>query len=239
LRAFSSRALSQALSRISKEVLTRSTGGPYSHASPRRPSRILRHLAAYLPKWTAALAAVLVFAPTAAAQSGGCGREVVEDWFDNGRIDGTYRVECYRDALASLPEDMQAYSSAPDDIRLALQAALRGDAAQAAGGSPVARGDGTGDESGNAGSGAGGGDKGSSGGSGGGDAPSDVGSVTGDEEPSEGAFQTALEDIGPNDPSSFPIPLLILGGLAALTLLLGVAGILGRRLQARRARSRR
>jgi hypothetical protein len=142
---------------------------------------------------------------------------------------------------------MQAYSSAPDDIQRALQAALRGDRAPAGDGSPVARGGGTGDQSGNAGAGAGagagggGGDKGSSGGSGGSDGggtPSD-GSVTGGGEPSGGAFQSALEDIGPNDPSSFPIPLLILGGLAALTLLLGAAGLIGRRVQARRARSRR
>ncbi|MDQ4019303.1 MAG: hypothetical protein M3188_05640 [Actinomycetota bacterium] len=149
--------------------------------------------------------------------------------------------------MRSLPEDMQAYSSAPDDIRRALQAALRGDRAPAADGSPVARGGGTGDQSGNAGSGAGGGDEGSSGGSGGsggssssdgGGTPSD-GSGTGAEEPSGGAFRSALEDIGPNDPSSFPIPLLILGGLAALTLLLGAAGLIGRRVQARRARSRR
>ena len=206
---------------------------------PTRPSRIIRHLATYLPKWTAALAAVLVFAPTAAGQSASCGRQVIDDWFENGRIDSTYPVECYRDALGSLPEDMQAYSSAPDDIRLALQAALRGDRAQVAGGSPAAREDGTDDQSGNAGSGAGGGDKGSSGGSGGADTPSDLGSVTGDEEPSGGAFQAALDDIGPNDPNSFPLPLLILGGIAALTLLLGAAGLIGRRLQARRARSRR
>ena len=139
---------------------------------------------------------------------------------------------------------MQAYSSAPDDIQLALQAALRGDRAPAADGSPVAQGGGTDDQSGNAGSGAGAGDEGSSGGGGssegsaGGGTPSD-GSATGDEEPSGGAFQSALEDIGPNDPSSFPIPLLILGGLAALTLVLGAAGLIGRRLQTRRARSKR
>jgi hypothetical protein len=52
-----------------------------------------------------------------------CGAAVVEDWYD-GRIDGVYRVECYRDAIGLLPEDVLAYSSAYDDITHALHARL-------------------------------------------------------------------------------------------------------------------
>jgi hypothetical protein len=54
-----------------------------------------------------------------AAQS--CGTRVLDDWRD-GRIDGTYPVRCYRQALADLPEDVSVYSTAQADITRALQA---------------------------------------------------------------------------------------------------------------------
>src|SRR5580765_2945035 len=53
-----------------------------------------------------------------AAQS--CGTRVLDDWRD-GRLDGTYPVSCYRQALAQLPEDVRVYSSAQSDITRALQ----------------------------------------------------------------------------------------------------------------------
>ncbi|MFL5952354.1 MAG: hypothetical protein ACJ74M_12185 [Gaiellaceae bacterium] len=56
-----------------------------------------------------------------AAQS--CGTRVLDDWRD-GRIDGTYPVRCYRQALADLPEDVSVYSTAQSDITRALQARL-------------------------------------------------------------------------------------------------------------------
>jgi hypothetical protein len=56
-----------------------------------------------------------------AAQS--CGTRVLDDWRD-GRIDGTYPVACYRQALAHLPEDVRIYSTAQSDITRALQARL-------------------------------------------------------------------------------------------------------------------
>jgi hypothetical protein len=49
-----------------------------------------------------------------------CWQQLVHDWAD-GRIAGTYPVSCYRQALARMPEDLQVYSSAPDDIEAALQ----------------------------------------------------------------------------------------------------------------------
>lgn len=48
-----------------------------------------------------------------------CAKRILRDWAD-GRIDGTYPVSCYRDALKSLPADLRVYSSAPDDISQAL-----------------------------------------------------------------------------------------------------------------------
>jgi hypothetical protein len=64
----------------------------------------------------------LAFTGTAgAAQS--CGSRVLADWRD-GRLDGTYPVKCYRQALKELPEDVQVYSTAQADITRALQARL-------------------------------------------------------------------------------------------------------------------
>jgi hypothetical protein len=69
----------------------------------------------------AALAALAFTGSAGAAQS--CGTRVLDDWRD-GRIDGTYPVKCYRQALAELPEDVRVYSSAQSDITRALQARL-------------------------------------------------------------------------------------------------------------------
>jgi hypothetical protein len=76
----------------------------------------------------AAIGAALVFASSAgAAQS--CGERVIADWRD-GRIDGTYPVSCYRQALADLPEDVRVYSTAQSDITRALQARVQAQAAK-------------------------------------------------------------------------------------------------------------
>jgi hypothetical protein len=48
-----------------------------------------------------------------------CAKKLLADWAD-GRIDGAYPIVCYRDALKSLPADLQVYSSASDDISQAL-----------------------------------------------------------------------------------------------------------------------
>jgi hypothetical protein len=48
----------------------------------------------------------------------------MNDWRD-GRIGHSYPVDCYREALQSLPEDLRIYSSAKSDITRALQARVR------------------------------------------------------------------------------------------------------------------
>src|SRR3954470_4573631 len=64
-----------------------------------------------------------------AAQS--CASRIMADWED-GRIDQTYAVSCYRTALADLPEDVRVYSSAQTDITRALQARVARTAANVA-----------------------------------------------------------------------------------------------------------
>ena len=197
-------------------------------------------------------AAALAVAPAASAQRA-CGQQVIADWFDNGRIDKKYSVACFRDALARLPEDMEAYSSAPDDIRLAMQAALRGDdgpggsasagteAAGSAGGATLFR---SGEDTRTVGDlaerertsrdAAADGD-----GAGSGTSAASRSSEQRSDAPSEGVLRDALEDLGPSEPNSFPVPLLILAIVAGLLIVLGASGLVGRRLQARRSRVRR
>ena len=69
-------------------------------------------------------AGLLALAVTGAAGAApSCGTRLLDDWRD-GRIDNTYPVACYRQALAHLPEDVRVYSSAQADITRALQARL-------------------------------------------------------------------------------------------------------------------
>ena len=56
---------------------------------------------------------------------------MIDDWYDDGRIDGTYALHCYDDAIEILPRDVRDYSSAKEDIERALQAKLRGERATA------------------------------------------------------------------------------------------------------------
>src|SRR6266516_2024918 len=60
-----------------------------------------------------------------------CASRLLADWQD-GRIDQTYPVSCYRQALAHLPEDVRVYSSAQADITRALQSRLGTRSLQAA-----------------------------------------------------------------------------------------------------------
>ena len=156
--------------------------------------------------------------PAAAASS--CAKRVINDWYDNGRVDGTYPVHCYDDAIDALPRDVRDYSSAKDDIQRALQARLRGEDAPPATDDPSP---GPGNESGEGegeGSGAG------SGGSGSGDASNKPGD--------EGEGEVLGSEVDTAASDSVPVPLLVLAGLALLLVAAGSVGYLVRRLQARR-----
>ena len=157
-----------------------------------------------------------------------CGEAVIDDWQDNGRVDGTYALHCYDDAIDTLPRDVRDYSSAKDDIQRALQAAKRGEEA------PPARTDPTPDDGGTSGS-SGGGSSGSGGGGTPGTetTPSETnGSSAGDD--GVGSEAGGVTDSDSDSASSVPIPLLILAGLALLLIIGGAAGYLIRRVQARR-----
>ncbi|MFL5963484.1 MAG: hypothetical protein ACJ757_11410 [Gaiellaceae bacterium] len=151
--------------------------------------------------------------PARAAASAGtpCWKVLLNDWYD-GRIDGSYPRHCYNDALKHLPADVSTYSSAHDDILRALQSAT---AKQRKGGQkvgpntllkPAA------------------GPKKRSGGS-----TTTTSTRTGRQQ--EPGLAGKLD---PGSPSSLPVPLLVLGGLALLLVAAGGAGLVAKRIQARR-----
>jgi hypothetical protein len=164
-----------------------------------------------------ALAALAIAGPAAAAKS--CGKKVVDDWYADGRVDGTYPFHCYDDAIEILPRDVRDYSSAKEDIERALQARMRGEEPPPATSDPT-----PGDESNDdpafepTDTTPGAGPTGTPT-----DKPGDPGGGT----EAGGGVDTASAD-------SVPIPLLVLAGLALLLVAAGSAGYAIRRFQARR-----
>jgi hypothetical protein len=61
----------------------------------------------------------------ASAASNPCRNAVYNDWYRDGKIASTYPLGCYRDALRHVRSDAAIYSSLRDDIRAAMQAAIR------------------------------------------------------------------------------------------------------------------
>jgi hypothetical protein len=159
------------------------------------------------------VSALIATAPAGAAAS--CGRQVIDDWYEDGRVDGTYALHCYDDAIEILPRDVRDYSSAKEDIERALQNKLRGEPA------PPATTDPSPDD----------------------DEPSVTPPSTppstppgNGDDPSAGdgtGGPTASPPVG-ESASSVPIPLLILAGLALLLVAGGSAGYVIRRYQSRR-----
>src|SRR4051812_20607216 len=151
------------------------------------------------------LLAVLIASATAcgsASASKPCWQKVQDDWTANTLGSHTYAPACYDQAIKKLPDDLFYYSNAPDAIRSAKQDALRSKekSRKIAGVTPGSSGDDPGD-----------GGNGSSPGDGGTD--SAAGPL--------GTFMNA----GSTSADGMPLPLLILGGVAALLIALGAFGV--------------
>jgi hypothetical protein len=126
---------------------------------------------------------------------------VINDWLKDGRIDGTYSVKCYQQALKNAPEDLRDYSNVTDVIQAAMQNAV---------GSPSKTGTGSGP-----------GGTPSSGNSTPGDKPRTPQGV-----PPASYYRRGIDSLGTTQADSLPIPLLVLAGLGTL-LLLTAAGLAG------------
>jgi hypothetical protein len=142
-----------------------------------------------------------------------CWRALVQDWYSDGRIDKTYEVHCYRDALKHLPPDVKAYSDAYDVISRALSSATRGKATV----NPNALIEPPSDQTTKTTKTTTGGVVPPGGNDGGGPSATPLGNLPGD----RGA-------------GGVPVPLIVLGALALLLVAAGAAGLLVRRMQARR-----
>src|SRR6266508_5484214 len=59
------------------------------------------------------------------AQASKCSNALIHDWYVDGRIDQTYPVHCYREALNDIPEDQIVYGTLRDDLNRALQSVIR------------------------------------------------------------------------------------------------------------------
>jgi len=92
---------------------------------------------------TIGAAALALGVSSPALASTPCWRALINDWYD-GRIDQTYPVSCYTDAIQHLPQDVDTYSSAKEDILRALQAQLRNDPNEPPSWTPGSNDDGTG-----------------------------------------------------------------------------------------------
>ncbi len=178
---------------------------------PAPPGRILR-LVRRFAVLGAVLAAAHVVPPAAVAAP--CWKKLINDWYDNGRIDRVYALHCYRDALDHLPEDVETYSSLGEDIERALAAAMRG---RGAGNTPPGAPPPSGVAGGRSGP-----------------VVEDDPAEPNRARPNDGLFKQALDKVGPDNADSVPLPLLILGGLALLLVAAGAAGLIAKKVQARR-----
>lgn len=158
-----------------------------------------------------ALASLLGLAgPAAAAQP--CGRQVIDDWYDDGRVDRTYPLHCYDDAIDALPPDVRDYSSAKEDIQRALQNRMRNEPAPPATTDPSPAGGGTTTTP---------------------PKPPKNQTTTDVSDPKNENPPEASGPVDSDSASSVPIPLLVLAGLALLLIAGGSAGYLVRRYQGR------
>jgi hypothetical protein len=146
---------------------------------------------------TALFAVTLGAAVSPASAATPCWKKVVQDWYADGRIDGTYSASCLTEANRRIPEDLKVYSSFGDQARQARQESVR--RPTVAGSGQRSRGPQVADE------------------------------------PRSGLFKAALDKTSPRNADSVPLPLLILGGMALLLIAAGAAGLVTRRVRARRA----
>ena len=157
-------------------------------------------------------AGILATASPALAAKSPCWKQVINDWSQDGSIDGAYSAKCIEEALDRVPEDIRAYSDFEEQAKAARLAAGR--ALQSSGGSGSDSTDET--QSGT----------------------DDEAAPIKPREPETGPkdetlIQSALGTNG-NNADSVPLPLLILLGLAGALIAAGGVGLGARKLRAHR-----
>lgn len=162
-------------------------------------------------------ACVLLVAPAAALAD--CGTSVIDDYLKDGTISGNYSAACYKSALKQIPTDMDIYT----DVRGSINAAMNGGGSN---GTPIASNNQPGTTTSK--------DKSTG-------TSTDGGTSTDQLLPvmpgttDAGLVGQALNTIGPKKADEVPLPVIVLGGLAALLILAGAGGLIAQR-RSRRAR---
>jgi hypothetical protein len=175
--------------------------------------------------------------PAPAAAAAPCWKALLNDWYD-GRIDSVYARHCYQEALKHLPDDIDTYSSARDDILRALQSARAKARRSGVKLGPNARIVPTATTSETSG----------------GSTTTNAAAITTTTAattttPAATTTTTTVatgrkqqkglsglaDDLNPNSPSSLPLPLVVLGGLAIVLVAAGATGLVVKRIQERRA----
>ena len=149
--------------------------------------------------------ALMVGAKPAAAKTP-CWKQVVQDWFEDARIDRTYPRHCYSDALKNVPNDVKDYSSFEEDIKSALQRASRANRSLSGSGASTQP-----------------------------ERPTRRPGSANEANPRPEYFKEAFDKLGPREADSVPVPLMIMAGMALLLVAAGAGGLITRRLRARRA----
>jgi hypothetical protein len=172
-----------------------------------------------MPRVLKPLILILVLAALVGASGAGeaqartfskCSAALIHDWYVDGRIDRTYAVRCYREALRDIPEDQIVYGTLRDDLTRALASVIRNSDGPVTGDTlvpPAASSTGGGDSSGGGSSG------------------------------SDGFFGWLASALGPDTAESVPVPLLVLAGLALLLMAAAGVSFVARRVQAKKASS--
>lgn len=175
-----------------------------SRATLPPPARPLALLAAVV---LIAIGAVLGLGAAPAQAAKPCWERVIDDWVDNGRIDGVYSSSCLTAARRHVPEDIRTYTDIIDKIDAYNHDSVRTpESSGGTGVSPMKR-------------------------------PNrNETTEPRVSRETEGPIEEAL-NTGTTDASSIPLPLIVLAGLALLLMAAGGAGFAHRKLRARRISS--
>jgi hypothetical protein len=199
----------------------RSSGASYSPPPPLVPAKVTTTQKVLLCFALAACAFVAGLGrPAPAAASPACWKTLLNDWYD-GRIDRIYAHRCYQAALKHLPDDIDTYSSARDDILRALQSArvkARRRGAKLGPNTLIAP---TGGPDGSA--------------SRGHTTTTTTTTVVVAGRKQQKGLSGLADDLDSGSASSVPVPLLVLGGLALVLVAAGGAGLVIKRIQERRS----
>jgi hypothetical protein len=158
--------------------------------------------------------AALAVAPAQAAKKP-CWERVLDDWLDNGRIDGVYSTRCLEDARRHLPEDLRAYSDIEEKIDSRILANVRTPEGSGSNDEPATTSTKTNLT------------------------PEEAEEITrraGDDPDRAGPIDDVLNP-RPTSADTIPLPLIILAAFALLLLAAGAAGFAQRKLKGRKIRS--